>query len=42
MSLAVKRLEQEIATDSCRQMETERLCTRLRQARKRNYQISKA
>ena len=42
MSLAVKRLEEEIATDSGRQMEMERLCTRLRQGRRRNYQISKA
>jgi hypothetical protein len=42
LSLAVKRLEEEIATDSGRQIQIERLCTRLRQARRRNYQISKA
>ena len=42
MSLAVKRLEEEIATDSGQQIEMERLCTRLRQGRRRNYQISKA
>ena len=42
MSLAVKRLEEEIATDSARQIEMERLCTRLQQGRRRNYQISKA
>ena len=42
ISLAVKRLEEEIATDSGRQIEMERLCTRLRQGRRRNYQISKA
>ena len=33
MSLAVKRLEEEIATDSGGQIEMERLCTRLRQGR---------
>ena len=42
MSLVVKRLEEEIATDSGRQMEMERLCTRLRRGRRRNYQKSKA
>jgi hypothetical protein len=42
MSLALKRLEEEIATDSSRQMQMERLCTRLRPGRRRNYQISKA
>lgn len=42
MSLALRRLEEEIATDGARQMQMERLCTRLRQGRRRNYQISKA
>jgi REP-associated tyrosine transposase len=42
LSLALKRLEAELATDSGRQMEMERLCAWLRQGRRRNYQINKA
>ena len=42
MSLALKRLGEELARDSRRRMQMERLCTRLRQGRRRNYQISKA
>jgi hypothetical protein len=40
MSLALKRLEEEIATERGREIQMERLCTRLRQGRRRNYQIS--
>ncbi|MBI4529069.1 MAG: hypothetical protein HY695_35170 [Deltaproteobacteria bacterium] len=40
--LAVKRVEDELARDSGRRSRLERLCTHLRQGRRRNYQISKA
>lgn len=42
ISLALKRLEDELATNSGRRSRMERLCTRLRQGRRRSYQISKA
>jgi hypothetical protein len=37
LSLALKRLEEELSRDSGRQMQMERLCTPLRQGRRRNY-----
>jgi len=42
ISLALKRLESELAADNDRRVQMERLCTRIRQGRRRNYQISKA
>ena len=42
ISLALKRLEDELSTNSGRRSRMERLCTRLRQGRRRSYQISKA
>mgnify|MGYP001159348012 CR=1 FL=1 len=42
LSLALKRLEDGIATDSDQRKRVERLCARLRQGRRRKYQISKA
>jgi putative transposase len=42
MSLALKRLEEELAADSVRRMQMERLCIRLRQGRRRKYQSNKA
>jgi chromosomal replication initiation ATPase DnaA len=42
LSLALKRLEEGLSRDSGREMQMERLCTRLRQGRRRNYQINKA
>lgn len=42
VSLAVKKLEDELATDPRRRRAMESLCNRLRAGRRRNYQISKA
>ena len=42
MSLALKRLEGELAADRVRRMQMERLCTGLRQGRRRKYQTNKA
>lgn len=42
MSLALKRLEDELRTDSHQRKRLEHLCARLRQGRRRKYQTSKA
>jgi putative transposase len=42
MSLALKRLEEGLHTDIKRRKQLEGICARLRQGRKRKYQISKA
>jgi len=42
MSLALKRLEDELRTDSHQRNRLQRVCAHLRQGRRRKYQISKA
>lgn len=42
LSLALKRLEDRLATDSDQRKRVQHLCARLRQGRRRKYQISKA
>jgi len=42
MSLALKRLEWKLSTDNSRRKHMEQLCARLRQGRRRKYQISNA
>jgi len=42
MSLALRRLEEELSTDNSRRRDMEQLCARLRQGRRRKYQISNA
>ena len=42
MSLAVKRLEEELQRDIKQRNQLEAFCARLRQGRRRKYQISKA
>ena len=42
MSLALKRMDEELRTNSQQRRRLERLCARLREGRRRKYQISKA